>query len=282
MPDKTGIPSWRNTGTLLCLGIVVAALINAGCTTLFPAMQNTPPGTAVLPGNEKSPVPENCTFNHEMENLEIRQPGLDSCYFGTHSPMEYLNDLRLHPDRPVIVPGVPDGWITPRDAELLMEVTDSTEPAAPVVSPISSYWPVNQTSTVGNEALFLLEGYRTGHYPPSLCSLHYFRPNRTEVRTWGDTYGKLGLPDERDAIRIVQETWPDLRDYSSGHLTLKTIGTQKAPDGWYVAFIQEGSGVPIISARCYHVANDRTVRQTGLLNHSIMVQRGNFSPVTCG
>jgi len=282
MPEKAGIPLGRNTGILLCLGILVALLLGTGCTALFPALQNIGPGTGVLPGNETRPVPDNCTFDREMKNLEIRQPGLDSCYFGTHSPMEYLNDLRLHPDRPVIVPGVPDGWITPRDAELLMEVTDSTEPAAPVVSPISSYWPVNQTSTVGNEALFLLEGYRTGHYPPSLCSLHYFRPNRTEVRTWGDTYGKLGLPDERDAIRIVQETWPDLRDYSSGHLTLKTIGTQKAPDGWYVAFIQEGSGVPIISARCYHVANDRTVRQTGLLNHSIMVQRGDFSPVTCG
>ena len=98
---------------------------------------------------------------------------------------------------------------------------------------------------------------------------------------WWDRYGKRGLPDERDAIRIVQETRPDLRDYSPGHLTLKTIGTQKAPDGWYVAFIQEGSGVPIISARCYHVSNDRTVRQTGLLNHSIMVQRGDFSPVMC-
>ena len=99
---------------------------------------------------------------------------------------------------------------------------------------------------------------------------------------WWDRYGIRGLPDERDAIRLVQETWPDLRDYSPGHLTLKTIGTQKAPDGWYVAFIQEGSGVPIISARCYHVSNDWTVRQTGLLNHSIMVQMADFSPVTCG
>ncbi len=282
MPVTHKMPTGKNTGIFLCLGILVAASMSAGCTALFPAMQNTMPGTGVLPGNETRPVTENCTFDHEMENLEIRQPGLDSCYFETHSPMEYLNGLRLYPDRPVLVPGVPDDWITPRDAELLMQVIDSTEPAAPVVSPISSYWPVNQTSTVGNEALFLIEGYRAGHYPPSLCSLHYFKPDRSEVRMWWDRYGKRGLPDERDAIRIVQETWPDLRDYSPGHLTLKTIGTQKAPDGWYVAFIQEGSGVPIISARCYHVSNDRTVRQTGLLNHSIMVQRGDFSPVMCG
>jgi hypothetical protein len=196
--------------------------------------------------------------------------------------MEYLHDLRTHPDRAVLVSGVPDGWITLHDAELLMQVIDSQEPAAPVVSPISSYWPMNQTSTVGNEALYLLEGYRAGRYPPGLCSLHYFRPDQAEVRMWWETYGKRGLPDERDAIRIVQETWPDLRDYSSGYLTLKTIRTQRAPDGWYVAFIQEGSGVPIISARCYHVGNDRTVRQTGLLDHSVMVQSGDFSPKTCG
>ena len=138
MPEKTGIPMWRNTGILLCLGILVAVSMSAGCTALFPAMQNTMPGTGVLPGNEMRPVPENCTFDREMESLEIRQPGLDSCYFGTHSPMEYINDLRLHPDRPVLILGVPDGWITPRDAELLMQVIDSTDPAAPAVSPISS------------------------------------------------------------------------------------------------------------------------------------------------
>ena len=282
MPDKNGIPPGRKTGIILCLGILVAALLGAGCTALFAGMQNTGQGTVVLPGDETRPVPDNCTFDREMESLEVRQPGLDSCYSRTHSPMEYLNDLRMHPDRAVLVFGIPDGWITFHDAELLIQMIDSPEPAAPVVSPISSYWPVNQTSTVGNEALFLLEGYRAGHYPPGLCSLHYFRPDRTEMRTWWDTYGRQDMPDDREAIRIVQETWPDLREYSSGMLTLKTIRTQKAPDGWYVAFIQEGSGVPIISARCYQVSNDRTVRQTGLLNRSIMVQLEDFSPETCG
>ena len=282
MPDKTGIPSWRKTGIFLCLWILVAALLlGAGCTALFPTLQYTGPGTAILPGNDTRPVSDNCTFDRQMENLEIRQPGLDSCYFGTHSPMEYLNDLRMHPDRAVLVPGAPDGWITLHDAELLIHMIDSQEPAAPVVSPLSSYWPVNQTSTVGNEAIFLLEGYRAGRYPPGLCSLHYFRPDRKEVRAWWDTYGKQGLPDERDAIRIIQETWPDLRNYPS-EMSLTSIRTQKAPDGWYAAFIQEGSGLPILSARCYHVGNDRTVRQTGLLNHSIMVQPGDFSPETCG
>jgi hypothetical protein len=98
-----------------------------------------------------------------------------------------LNDLRMHPHQPVSVLDVPDGWITLHDAELLMQEIDSPEPAAPVVSPISSYFPFNQSSTVGNEALFLLEGYRNGKYPPALCSLYYFKPNRSEVRFWWNT-----------------------------------------------------------------------------------------------
>ena len=282
MPDKTQIPSWRNTGTLLCLGILVAVLLSAGCTALFPATQNTGPGTGVLPGNETRPVPENCTFDHEMENLEIRQPGLDSCYFGTHSPMEYLNDLRLHPDRPVLVLAVPDGWITPRDAELLMQVIDSHGTCSP--GGIAHKLLLAGEPDLDNRERSPLPSGRIPGRALSPVSLlpALFQAQQDGSQNMVGHVREAGLPDERDAIRIVQETWPDLRDYSPGHLTLKTIGTQKAPDGWYVAFIQEGSGVPIISARCYHVSNDRTVRQTGLLNHSIMVQSGDFSPVTCG
>ena len=112
-----------------------------------------------------------------------------------------------------------------------------------MVSPISWYWPSNETSTVGNEALFLIEGYRAGHYPPRLSSLYYFRPNRSEVRAWWDTYGKRGLPDEKAAIRLVQDASPDLRAYPSDTFPIKAIITQRAPDGWYVAFVVEGSGV---------------------------------------
>jgi hypothetical protein len=130
---------------------------------------------------------------------------------------------------------------------------DSDEPAAPVVSPISSYWPFNQTSTVGNEALFLLEGYRTGKYPPAFCSLYFFQPNRTGIRSWWNTYGKLNLTDEREAIRIVHNTYPELEVYPSDELPPRSIRTEKAPGGWYVAFIQEGSGLPILSAQCYYV-----------------------------
>ena len=242
----------------------------------------TGPETVAPTVTETSPVPAGCTFDRGMLDPGIRQPGLDSCYFTNHTPTEYLDDLRTHPGRAVTVTGVLGDWITLHDAGLLMQQIDSGEPAAPVVSPMSSYWPSNQTSTVGNEALFLVEGYRTGRYPPVPGSLYYFRPNRTEVRTWWDTYGKQGLPDEKAAVRAIQEANPDLFAYPSDAFPMKAIITHQAPDGWYVAFVVEGSGVPIISARCYSVGNDRSVRLTANISHSIMVLPQDFSPETCG
>jgi len=282
MSDKKQSQSCIISGILPCMGILFVVLLSAGCTGAFFGIQNTVPGTTVSPGTATSQTPNDCTFDQLTMNREVHLLAGDSCYFRAHTPMEYLNDLRMHPDQQVLVLNVPDDWITLHDAELLMKVIDSKEPAAPVVSPLSSYWPSNQTSTVGNEALFLLEGYRTGDYPPGLCSLNYFRPERAEVRGWWNTYGKLGLPDARNAIRIVQNTNPDLMAYPSDQFPTKSIRTEKAPDGWYVAFIQEGSGVPIISAQCYYVGNDKKVRPTGLVNHSIMVQLQDFSAQKCG
>jgi hypothetical protein len=177
---------------------------------------------------------------------------------------------------------VPEGWITFHDAELLMQEIDSTEPAAPVVSPISSYWPSNQTSTVGNEALFLLEGYRTGRYPPALCSVHYFKTNSTVARVWWNSSGIQRFIDEKEAVRLVQETCPDLKAWPSDEWPVLSIRTEPVPDGWYIAFIREGSGVPIVSARCYHVGHDRIVTPSGEVNRSIMVMTGDFSPRRCG
>jgi hypothetical protein len=206
----------------------------------------------------------------------------DSCYFRTHTPVEFLGDLRDHPGQPVMVLRAPDGWITLEQAGLLMQEIGSGEPAAPVVSPLSSYWPFNQTSTAGNEALFLLEGYRAGRYPPALCSLYYFQPDRTVMREWWELYGSQGLIDERTAVRMVQDRYPELAAYPSDGLPPRSIMTERASGGWYVAFIQEGSGLPILSARCYFAGDNRTVLATGMVNRSIMVMPQAFSPLRCG
>ena len=260
------------------LVVLAAVLLSAGCIGSSPSSPDTVPGTAVPSG----PAADTCTYDHLIGDAGVHLSNGDSCYFNTHRPIDFLNDLSMHPDQPVMVLDVPDDWITLHDVDLLMQEIDSTEPAAPVVSPISSYWPFNQTSTVGNEALFLIEGYRTGKYPPALCSLYYFKPDRTEVRTWWEARGKQGFIDAQDAIRILQETSPELAGYPSGGLPPRSIMTEQAPDGWYIAFIQEGSGLPILSARCYYVGNNQTTRLTGMVNQSTMVLPVDFSPKRCG
>ena len=252
--------------------VMVISVLLCGCF-------DTPdagPDTAHPAGNTTG-TQNSCTFDYLIGKDEIHLTNEGSCYFQTHTPIEFLNGLRMHPDTPVMILDVPEGWITNADAELLMREIDSHEPAAPVVSPLSSYWPHNQSSTVGNEALFLLEGYRTGKYPPALCSLYYFHPNITEMRSWWETCGKWDLPDEREAIRILLDAYPELKEYPSNTFAGRSIRIERAPEGWYIAFIQHGSGVPIISARCYCVGNDRNVTLTGTVNQSIMVMPWEFS-----
>lgn len=58
---------------------------------------------------------------------------------------------------------------------------------------------------------------------------------------------------EAEAISMVKEQYPELKDYPSNTLPPRSVRTEQAEAGWYVAFIQEGSGRPIISARCYLV-----------------------------
>lgn len=281
MPDKKHTPIVI-TGILPAFVILTGVLLSAGCTGSSSGPPVTVTGTAVQNSTPEGIAADNCSFGFLTGHPDVHLSRGDSFYFRTHTPMEYLNDLRMNPHAQVMVVDVPDDWITLHDAELLMQEIDSKDPAAPVVSPVSSYWPFNQTSTVGNEALFLLEGYRTGKYPPALCSLNYFRPDRAEMRAWWDTYGKYGRPDEGAAVRLVQQTNPELMAYPSGRLPPRSIRTAKAPDGWYVAFIQEGSGLPILSARCYYVGNDRNVRLSGVVNHSIMVLPKDFSAQACG
>jgi hypothetical protein len=174
--------------------MLALVLVSAGCTDSPGTWYDDTVPTAGPAGTDNA-----CTFERLVGNFDEHvEPG-DSCYFQFHTPVEFLNDLHTHSDTQVMILDVPDDWITNEDVQLLMQLIDSPDPAAPVVSPLSSYWPFGQTSTVGNEALFLIEGYRTGEYPPDLCSLYYFHPNRTEVRSWWEKYGKDDIPDERES-----------------------------------------------------------------------------------
>lgn len=76
-----------------------------------------------------------------------------------------------------MAPVIPSGWIKDADLAALVGMLDSTEPCAGVINMFSSVIDTS-TSTVGNEAAYLLEGYIVGRYPPRLVST---RP-RCDVR----------------------------------------------------------------------------------------------------
>jgi len=66
---------------------------------------------------------------------------------------------------------------------------------------------------------------------------------------------------ELKAIEILKNQFSEFKDYPSDNLPPKSIKTEKAENGWYVAFVQEGSGRPIIDARCFLVKNDGKIIQ---------------------
>jgi hypothetical protein len=59
---------------------------------------------------------------------------------------------------------------------------DSREPCAPVVSVKSSFIP--DWSTVGDEAAFMILGFRKGWYPPDLHSGGIGPDVKDEIRSW--------------------------------------------------------------------------------------------------
>ena len=92
-----------------------------------------------------------------------------------HSPLELLQYLQLKqqelpPDTfgSVTVWASPS-WIKREHLAPLADRLDSKELCVPVVSMLSSYLP-REPSTAGQEAAFLMEGFRKGKYPPALVS----------------------------------------------------------------------------------------------------------------
>lgn len=103
------------------------------------------------------------------------------------SPIEFL-ELLQERERLGPVPiftvwsAPPSGWIKEAHVEALLRLVNAKKPAAQVVMAISSHLP-SKNSTVGVQAMFLIEGFRTGRYPPSLSS-EGFKGEPAEYRKW--------------------------------------------------------------------------------------------------
>lgn len=86
---------------------------------------------------------------------------------------------------------------------------------------------------------------------------------------------------ETAAIEILQNKFPEFDGYPGSALPPKSIKTERASNGWHVAFIQEGSGRPIISATCFFVGDDRNIVKVGVFNPQISDFTHTISPKTC-
>jgi hypothetical protein len=52
---------------------------------------------------------------------------------------------------------------------------------------------------------------------------------------------------KQTAVQIIQNEYPEMKKYPGDQLPPESIRTETSDDGWYVAFVEEGSGRPIIS-----------------------------------
>jgi len=73
---------------------------------------------------------------------------------------------------------------------------------------------------------------------------------------------KNGLT-ESEAISLLKTAYPEFKNYPNDNLPPQSIQTKQASNGWYVAFVQEGSGRPILEAKCFLVTDDKTITSIG-------------------
>ena len=62
-----------------------------------------------------------------------------------------------------------------------------------------------------------------------------------------------------DAISLLKAAYPEFKNYPNDNLPPQSIQTKQVSNGWYVAFVQEGSGRPILEAKCFQVKDDKTI-----------------------
>lgn len=105
--------------------------------------------------------------------------GLD---YADQGPLDLLDLLKRWDSNYWVSPILPFGWVKESDLSALVELLDSSEPCANVQSMLSSFIDTTR-STVGNEAAYLIEGYRKDRYPPRLNSTRPFC-DIEEIKKW--------------------------------------------------------------------------------------------------
>jgi hypothetical protein len=66
-----------------------------------------------------------------------------------------------------------------------------------------------------------------------------------------------------EVISLLKTAYPEYKNYPNDNLPPQSIQTKQRSNGWYVAFVQQGSGRPILEAKCYFVSNDKSITFIG-------------------
>lgn len=88
---------------------------------------------------------------------------------------------------------------------------------------------------------------------------------KLEERGWATQNQEIS---KEQAILLIKNQHPKLQDFPSNGLPPKTIHAEKSGVGWHIMFETQGSGVPIIEAKCFLVDGDGTVVATGEYKNS--------------
>ncbi|MCH8316982.1 MAG: hypothetical protein IIA88_00565 [Bacteroidetes bacterium] len=110
-----------------------------------------------------------CSKNYQSDSIryELNQEEfMQLCYQEEVGPIELLNYLKRYDGQNigVEVDQLPKKWIGKKDIRSLIKYIDSQEPAAEAINVYESRGLRPDKSTVGNEALKLIEGYIDGVY----------------------------------------------------------------------------------------------------------------------
>jgi hypothetical protein len=134
-------------------------------------------GRVLEPKMEREPVLQFVTLQEEVPS-EI-QTIID---LHGKTPVEFLDILKERKSDEYTFLEPMKYWISKEDLPALLAQVDSKEPCASVALSISSIYAPH--STVGQEALTLLEGYRKGKYPPALNSGGYGDEAKEALIQW--------------------------------------------------------------------------------------------------
>ncbi|MDQ1832102.1 hypothetical protein [Massilia scottii] len=103
--------------------------------------------------------------------------------FSRESPTDFLIFLQKNKNQKIYFIREPVvNWLNDEHIPALIDLLDSQEECMSVALRASSM--IQMGSTVGNEAAFLITGYRAGKFPANLSSRTLSEEDKNEIRAW--------------------------------------------------------------------------------------------------